>query len=48
MAPLRHDQFIKELIKLSRIYPEYATILQQLIVQLQQRHIDMGQEREYW
>lgn len=46
MAPLRHDQFINDLKRLAQKYPQYKDILMQLLLQVQQRNIDMEQERD--
>lgn len=46
MAPLRHDRLIKELQKLIPLFPKYADLLAQLIVQVEHRNIDMEQERD--
>lgn len=40
MARFPHDQFIYELRMLASRYPEYAGILEQLIVELEQGKID--------
>ena len=40
MAQFPHDQFISELIILLKHYPEYAEILEPLIVELKQGKID--------